>query len=492
MPENEHESRLSRLDRALNVLDRPVVVFAFLLPVLLQWIVPLVRSRFWLDETITWWTGDAGLLQLIARCTGWPGSILYNSFILLLRSLGAHSEWVLRWPSLLAVIASAVILFSLARRWFSPRVALAAVVFSCTQPWVSFAAADARPYAFGLLAVVSATWLMLRWLDSGRIIHACAYAAVAALIPHFHMLFAPVLLFHAIFLAVELPRERRMIRQTLLAAAILITICLPLIPQYTYAFAGRAAHTFSNPRSFADLGRQFLPTVPMLAAVIAAALLLRYHPAERSPIPRRSLLLAVLWAVVPMITLFAAAKLSESDLFVGRYLIPYVPGIALLFGVALEYISSRVRTGAVLIIFLIPYAVNCIQGNFPSHTESGNWADAISFVDHNNHGQPALMRSPFPESDSFEWREAQMDDDPLFAPLSYYRSKSEWHPLPFTFTSEARLWLEDLGENHGAALLVAKGEDRQWFDYFRQFGPVTKLADFEGVSVWQVRLTPVR
>lgn len=487
---------LSRIDRALNVFDKPGVVLIFLLPVFFQWIAPLAHSRFWLDETVTWWTTNHGLRELITRCTFWPGSILYNSLILLLRSLGVHREWMLRVPSLVAVALSAMLLFDLARRWFSPRVAIAASVFFCTQQWIMFAAADARPYGLGLLTVVAATWLMLRWLETQRMAEACTYGITAALMLHFHMLFATVLVFHAAYLAVTMPRHRQAARQAAMAVFILAALALPLLPQYLFAFTGRGAHTFSNPRTLWDLGRQFLPGLPLVAAAAIAALLPRLQPAERARIENKFVLLALLWAAVPMFLLFIAAKLSGSDLFVGRYLIPYVPGIALCFGMVLEYLSTRLRTGLVLLIFLIPNAISVFQGQFPSHTAWGNWAAAIEFVDKENRtsGMPVLMRSPFPESDFFAWRTEKMDDSALYAPLGFYRSPGDWHPLPVTLNSDAEYLIGNLSSGKTALFFVSREDDLVPDPYIaylsglaRPSGEFRQVADFEGVRVFRLR-----
>ena len=506
-PEHVPDGRdrlLARIDRALNVFDKPGVVLVLLLPVVLQWIVPLVRSRFWLDEAVTWWTTNQGLRELVTRCTFWPGSILYNSFILLLRSAGVHCEWLLRLPSLAAVMLSAAVCFDLARRWFSRRVAIAALVFFCAQPWVAFAAADARPYGLGLLMVMTATWLMLRWLELRRATVACAYGAAAALVLHFHMLFGTVLVFHGIFLALVLPRNRQVVRQAAMAVSILAVLALPLLPQYVYAFTGRAAHTFANPRSLWDLCRQFLPTLPMLAAALIAAMLPRSRPARREAIVPKSILLALLWAGVPMCLLYVAAKLSGSDLFVGRYLLPYVPGIALCFGLVLEYWSPRVRTGLVLLIFLMPVGIGCWRGQFASHTSRGNWAAAIEYIDRENRHAPlpAMMRSPFPESDFFEWRKAKMNDSALYAPLVFYQSSSQWYPLPATFTPEAARAIDNLVQIQSATrhgLFFASYEDPKTADpylaYFRAYfrnqagarGEFQEVGNFEGIRVFRLR-----
>lgn len=491
---------LARIDWALNAFDKPGVVLALLLPVFVQWIVPLVRSRLWLDEAVTWWTANHGLREIVTRCTFWPGSILYSSFILLLRSLGVHSEWLLRLPSLAAVVLSAAVLFDLARRWFSTRVAIAALVFFCAEPWVSFAAADARPYGLGLFMVMTATWLMLRWLELQRATVACAYGAAAALILHFHMLFATVLVFHGIFLLLVLPRNRQVVRQAAMAVSILAVLALPLLPQYVYAFTGRAAHTFANPRSLWDLCRQFLPTLPMLASAFVAAMFPRWRLAQRKPIARKSILLALLWAGVPMCLLYVAAKLSESDLFVGRYLLPYVPGIALCFGLILEYLSPRLRTGLVLLIFLLPVAISCWRGEFASHTFRGNWAAAIELIDNENRNAalPAMMRSPFPESNFFQWRKAKMTDSAIYAPLAFYHSSSEWHPLPVTLTPEAAQTIDNLVRIQSAArrgLFFATIDDHgrpdPYLAYFRMWagaqGEFREVGNFEGVRVFRLR-----
>ena len=108
-------------------------------------------------------------------------------------------------------------------------------------------------------------------------------------------------------------------------------------------------------------------------------------------------MLAVLWAAIPMCLLYAAERLSGADVLVARYALPYVPGIALCFGLILEYLSRRLRTGLVLAVFLAPWALDCWRGEFGSHTFSGDWAAAIEFVDKEN-GQvamPALMRRLF-------------------------------------------------------------------------------------------------
>jgi hypothetical protein len=163
----------------------------------------------------------------------------------------------------------------------------------------------------------------------------------------------------------------------------------------------------------------------------------------------------------------------------------------------------------VLLIFLLPVAIGCWQGEFKSHTSAGNWAAAIEFIDNQNRNAslpaqslpaqslPAMMRSPFPESDFIEWRNAKMNDSAIYAPLAFYATSSEWHPLPVTFTPEAAQAIDNLRRiqstgRHG--LFFAAYEDKKEADpylaYFRMQagarGEFHEVGNFEGIRVFRL------
>jgi hypothetical protein len=48
------------------------------------------------------------------------------------------------------------------------------LVFACSER-VAFAAADARPYPLALLLLIASTWMLVRWLESGRRLYAAGY-----------------------------------------------------------------------------------------------------------------------------------------------------------------------------------------------------------------------------------------------------------------------------------------------------------------------------
>ena len=281
-----------------------------------------------------------------------------------------------------------------------------------------------------------------------------------------------------------------------MAICILAALTLPLLPQYWYAFRERGTHTFPASHGVGEFLRQFLPTMGMVVSVVIAGLVPRWGGGARERIAGRFVLLAVLWAAIPMCMLYAVEKASSANLLVARYALPYVPGIALCFGLILEYLSRWLRTGLVLAVFLAPWALDCWRGEFGSHTFSGNWAAAIEFVDKGN--GPALMRSPFPESDSWDWQNVQMNDNGMYAPLSYYRSSADWHPLPASFSAKAVTAIDSFVETQRAkrqdfffATLDDGTAEEVYVAYFRKTAgdgaQFREAGNFEGVRVFRMQ-----
>ena len=79
------------------------------------WVMPLFSS-LWLDELGTWWVVKDGAGDTIHRALTFHGqSPLYYLIVWSARVVGGRSELVLRLPSLIAAVVSAVLLYRLAR-----------------------------------------------------------------------------------------------------------------------------------------------------------------------------------------------------------------------------------------------------------------------------------------------------------------------------------------------------------------------------------------
>jgi hypothetical protein len=133
--------------------------------------------------------------------------------------------------------------------------------------------------------------------------------------------------------------------------------------------------------------------------------------------------------------LFGISRATPIHIFVARYCLVAVPGVALCWGLLLNRINSRLLQ----IAFAIGILVSCInyQKEHPGHGYS--WKHAImaantkTAVDH----APVLMCSDLPESDSQSMPADPFNSD-IFSPLSYYKLNSTVIPLPRAFNQQAR------------------------------------------------------
>ena len=225
------------------------------------WIVPL-RFSLSLDEFGTWWASDGGLGEILSRARLFPQSVPYVAIVWLERALGGSGEISLRLPSLLAAGLAAYVLYRLGAELVDRETGLlAAGIFIGFRPIV-FAAGDARPYAFAVLAATGAFWMLVRWLARGRAADAAGYALLATAAVYFQYLFATMFLVHAAY-AFRRGRRREpgraaSARQVSCVAAAIAILCAPAAVWVLAIARDRTAHAFAAmPFSRASCRRRF-------------------------------------------------------------------------------------------------------------------------------------------------------------------------------------------------------------------------------------------
>jgi uncharacterized membrane protein len=120
------------------------------------------RSPFWLDETVSYWEISGGLRQIWSRTVDGMSFPLYFYILWTVKKLVGSQEVVLRLPSLLAMLAAVYVRYRIAREYFDRDIA--ACILFCVQKDVAYAAIDARPYAFAVLATNLAILTFIRWV----------------------------------------------------------------------------------------------------------------------------------------------------------------------------------------------------------------------------------------------------------------------------------------------------------------------------------------
>jgi 4-amino-4-deoxy-L-arabinose transferase-like glycosyltransferase len=472
-----------------------------LLPSLVLCIIPLF-SRFWLDETIAYWTTNGGWSELVPRSIGVPQSIPFTALFLLLREIGGKHEWVYRIPSLAAALASAVLLFRFTREYYSEFAAWSAVILYSCQSTVVFAASDARPYGLTLATTVLSTMLLMRWAQSGTVRAAVLYSAVAALNAHLHMLFVTIPLFQMAFIVLRRKHWRLRWRDITVVTALLGVFLAPLIPQYVYSTRLGATHSFASKPSLFSLLVSLVPMFVMLAAAAAAmaALVMRLRPRLVTPAGSPAMLvLPLCWAVVPPVMMFAISHLTDSRVFVARYILPYTGGLSLCLAIVLDRVRPRAVQVMVLVLSTALATGYMAHERIYRHTAThGDWGAAIELVNTEWKARqiPAFIRSNLIFSDHRAWQSEVMDDSVLYNPLTFYRSPAKWHPLPCSFSPEARAFLDQEvarleAAHRGFFFLTIEGPtpEAPFLDYFQSvWGGKLRTAlrgTYDGVKVWE-------
>jgi mannosyltransferase len=418
--------------------------------VLVLWVLP-IRSSFWLDETGTYWIIKDGVANLIDRAIHWSGqSPLYYLIAWLAHLAGGRTEVMLRLPSLIAMIAAALLLYKLAVRLFDAQTAPFVVLgFACSQQ-VAFAAADARPYALAVFLLIGSVWMLVRWLDSGRPLYAAGYVLLAALTIYAHVLLSIALAGHGIY-ALHRSRRDGVVKPAALLAAWSAVggLALPLVPQLLVLYRGRSSHAFVGAPNVSEFLAAIAP--PLLAAPVALGLLVGWlgsprHPLERpkNVAPKKSVLLAAVWALLPLTTLYLFSVFTRSDLFLPRYYVSAAPGLALLFGWwirAAATIRARPIAAAVLVV--------CASLSFgsPQHGDA-DWAGAMAKVRALTAAgdTPVVMASGFLEATGPEVLAVPSFQEVLFVPLALYPAGGKLIGLPIHLDAKSQPYLETIVE----------------------------------------------
>ena len=406
------------------------------------WILP-IRSSFWLDETATFWVIKDGLPNLLHRSMDWAGqSPLYYLTAWLALVTGGRQEWVLRLPSLLALMVGAWLLYKLAARLFDEESArLSVLAFACSGP-VAFAASDARPYALGLCMLLATACVLVRWLDTGRVRYAAGSVLFSALTIYAHYLFGPVLVVLGLYAVSRSLREGKVSLWKLpvigIASAVLM---LPLVAQFRHFYQDRAVHSFSGTPQFGDLFASIAPPVLAGSLAVGIFLALLISP-QRGPAPHRdSLFLAAGWALVPPLLLFAISVLSPAKLFVPRYYISCIPGLCLLAG----WMARSVAAGPGQRIVGTVLVVAAIMTFGTSHHRAEDWSAAMRKISTEHSGDlPVWVASGFVEAADPKALDDPRLRDVLFSPQVMYPPGGKLVRLPYRLDVESVEFMERL------------------------------------------------
>ncbi len=154
---------------------------------------------------------------------------------------------------------------------------------------------------------------------------------------------------------------------------------------------------------------------------------------------RWTVLLCTSLALVPILILYGLSVGTSIHVFVPRYRLVAVPGIALCWALVVSWIDSR----ALRLLFCAALVVvaACVCFTAPSfHRHMYSWKYALAFVEKNASvdNAPVLICSDIPEADHMRMPVGSaIEDSGILPPLSYYKLSVPVAPLPRTLNEEA-------------------------------------------------------
>jgi hypothetical protein len=402
-----------------------------------------IRAPLWLDETLAYWQVAGGFGKVWSRSALMPSSIGYLYTLWLAKSVLGSSEIALKIPSTLAMLGAVYFLFRVARELFDQETAYIACIFFALTDNVVFAATDARPYAFALLATTVAMFAFVRWIAGHQMRQAILFGAAAAAILYFHYLFGAILPVFAIYyLAARHRPIKTDLRELAAVLASFTLFSVPLIYRVASLYHTKATHVVQPVRHPFLAALNILAPMQLLVGFVItlflAALVRKIKLPEREDFP--AFLLGPLLALVPAVVFLAVGAVTPVHLIIPRYLTVVAPGSALTWAWLTRRIDSRVLR-LVFCAGLVGLTTFEAYGSPLSRRHEINFKEAHAFVNANVAGDqgvvPVLVCSAFIESDYEPLPTDRMSENALNSQMYYYPIDVPVVMLPIDLNQES-------------------------------------------------------
>jgi uncharacterized membrane protein len=329
----------------------------------------MLTRRAGMDELLTGWMISGSFAESISRSATHQGqSPLYFMGLWIWKMFFGSSMVALRLPSLLAHIATTWHLRALGTSMVNRRAGtIAAIIFL----GINENAVDARPYSFLLLGVVLSVRGALAWSESPTMIRGVLWAAAAAFVLYMHPFAIYALLVQVLFLLRGRENGARL-RDMAFVAVMSVLFVLPMVPQVLQLSERQGTLVIVNMPKISEYLSEIVSGSAWVALVVAV-IVNRGFLSHAVDVPRWTLF-AFLWAVLPATGLFVQSALSGSSVFVPRYMIGAVPGMAMLTGIAISVLADKRAAIAGLTAFIIAISVMLTP------VASPNWEPAADII----------------------------------------------------------------------------------------------------------------
>ncbi|MBW0017847.1 MAG: glycosyltransferase family 39 protein [Mycobacterium sp.] len=323
------------------------------------------RPSFWYDEAATISASYSRSLVQLWHMLGNVDAVhgLYYLFMHCWFQVFPPTEFWSRAPSGLAVGGAAAGVVLLGKQFSSRTVAVTSGVMCAILPRTTWAAIEARPYAFSMMAAAWLTVLLVHAVRRDRAWLWLCYGIALAGSVVLDVYLALLLLAQAVFVF-GFRRERTVTTRFVTAAVLAGCALTPF-----FIAAAWQAHQISwvapiGHRTIEDVAvQQYFERSPpfaiLSALIVAAAIVLRRFASAKPPATEWELLaLATGWLVIPTAVIVTYSALVH-PVYTPRYLCFTAPAIAVILGLCIATVARRPWAAAVVVIlFAVAAAPN--------------------------------------------------------------------------------------------------------------------------------------
>jgi hypothetical protein len=297
-----------------------------------------------------------------------------------------------------------------------------------------------RPYAFAALAICASILCLLRLRHNTSNWLAALFGFSAGCILYFQTLFGVMLpLLLICFFYLKRQSRERMWPQLGVALAVFAVTISPTVPRLALLFHSGQSLAFEKPPGVSALIWTIAP-LPLLftyaAFLIVAAI--KQRPQQKPKDNWRAVVCVVL-GVAPITILYLLSISTPLQVFVARYRLVALPGIALCWALLVSVLQSRWLR--LLFCVGVVLSTGYLYVTSPYSGQHGyTWKYALEFADHNASADNAslVICSDFPQSPFLPMPVGdEVKDSALFTQLSYYIVSEPVVGLPRSVNDEA-------------------------------------------------------
>ena len=349
------------------------------------------------------------------------------------------SELVLRIPSIGATLLTVVFTVHLSRilnlrggSYIIPLVFL-------SVPAVFIQTFSARPYALALLFSTLSVYSFYLWLTRARIFYGLLYIISSILTFYFHYIFSLVGIVH-IAIILCLLKEIKVLWRNIFGVYFLIFIfCIPgFIHIDFWSQKSIIIKSFSS-TPIEVLFKKIFPLELLVYVVFGIAMAFIYEKVKVDRINSKLNLIILTWILAPPVILYLLSSIYEYKIFISRYFLWRVSGLALLVVVIFNSLRPKRAWVIILSIWILFGCIlesmrkwNIEDWKFVSQTiETEDTSGEIPILLYS--GLVELRQLEFMNMIEQDYRTAQY----LTAPLRVYTDREKIYPVPPRYDKES-------------------------------------------------------